>query len=201
MFELYKQEHNYLKDVGAKGIWNADILSARDYREYTNWHLKELVRLRFLPGDWPKDFKEFLLDRNGKDLYILSHLDTTIAFNEIDDESWQTAIRKAEANFEKTSYSLDSFGNWTGFDLIYDFYRLQSADKLAINDIGTGRTKQYQLLIKSFLDNQNNQDSGNDSMRESFYELSLIMQHFLNGAPADHFRIDLQNGKVESLVN
>jgi hypothetical protein len=211
LFDLYKLEHAYLKDIGAKGIWNDDVLSAKDYHEYTSWHLKELVRLRFLPGDWPTEFKDFLLDRNGKELFILSHLDTSIAFDEIAGgpgdlsitkyaESWQAAIRKAEVKINKTGGSFDSFGDWTGFDLIFDFYRLRSADKLAINDIGTGRTREYHLLIESFLENQGKQDFGNDSLKESFNELSLIMQHFLNGAPADHFRVDLQNGKVESLV-
>jgi len=211
LFELYKQEHAYLKNIGAKGIWNDEILSAKDYHEYTNWHLKELVRLRFLPGDWPKEFKDFLLDRTGKELFILSH-DTTMAFGDIANEpgdlsqtryaeSWQAAMRKAEVEITNAGCSLDSFGDWTGFDLIFDFYRLRSADKLAINDIGVGRTKQYQLLIKSFLDNQDEPDFGNDSLRESFYELSMIMKHFLNGVPADHFRVDLRNGKVESLVN
>ena len=212
LFDLYKLEHAYLKDNRAKGIWNDDILSAKDYHAYTNWHLKELVRLRFLPGDWPKGFKDFLLDRTGKVLLILSHLDSNIAFDEIAEgpgdlsitkyaESWQAAIRKAEVEINKTGGSLDSFGDWTGFDLIFDFYRLRSADKLAINDIGTGRTREYHLLIESFLENQGKQDFGNDSLKESFNELSLIMQHFLNGAPADHFRLDLKNGKMESLVN
>jgi 3',5'-cyclic AMP phosphodiesterase CpdA len=212
LFDLYKMEHAYLTDNRVKGIWNDDILSAKDYHSYTTWHLKELVRLRFLPGDWPKEFKDFLLDRTGKELLILSHLDSNIAFDEIAGEtgdlsitkyaeSWQAAIRKAEAEMNKSGGSLDSFGDWTGFDLIFDFYRLRSADKLAINDIGTGRTQEYHFLIESFLKNQGKKDYGNDSLKERFNELSLIMQHFLNGAPADHFRVDLQNGKVESIVN
>jgi hypothetical protein len=212
LFDLYKLEHAYLMDNRAKGIWNDDILSAKDYHSYTSWHLKELVRLRFLPGDWPKKFKDFLLDRTGKELLILSHLDSNIAFDEIAGEpgdlsitkyaeSWQAAIRKADVELNKSGGLLDSLGGWTGFDLIFDFYRLRSADKLAINDIGTARTQEYHLLIESFLKNQEKQDYGNDSLKESFNELSLIMQHFLNGAPADHFKVDLQNGNVESLVN
>ena len=212
LFDLYEMEHTHLKDMGAEGIWNDEILGSKNYHEFTSWHLKELVRLRLLPEDWPAGFADFMLDRNGKELFILSHLDTSIAFDAIADEpadlgiteyakSWQAAIQKAESEIHKTLGSPDSFGDWTGFELIFDFYRLRSADKLAINDIGTERIQQYNLLIKSVMEHQGQLDYGNDALKKSFMKFSLIMQHFLNGAPADHFRVDLQNGKVENLVN
>jgi len=212
LFDLYGQEYAFLNAAGATGIWNDEILCAGDYKEYTDWHLNELVRLRFLAGDWPAEFKDYMLDLTGKELYILSHLDTTLAFSDFANdpagtgknrhaESWQAALHKAEVEMNAAGGSLDSFENWTGYDLIVDFYRLRSADKLAIKDIGAVRTEQYQLLLKSFLDNQGKQDFGNDSLREDFFELSYIMKHFLNGAPAEHFSIDLQNGEVKSLVN
>jgi 3',5'-cyclic AMP phosphodiesterase CpdA len=212
LFDLYKMEHTYLNDIGAKDIWNDEILASKDYHEYAGWHLKELVRLRLLPEDWPAEFRDFMLDRNGKELYALTHLDTTVAFDAIAVEpadlsetkfaqSWQRAIHRAETEINKTGDSLDSFGDWTGFELIFDFYRLRSADRLAINDIGAGRIRQYDLLVKSVLDNQAEPDYGNDSLKKSFYEFSLIMQHFLNGAPADHFSLDLQNGKVVSIAH
>ncbi len=70
LFPLYEMEHAWLSRTGSSGIWNSDVLLAESYRDLTQWHLKELVRLRFLPADWPEDLKEFLLNSTGKDLLI-----------------------------------------------------------------------------------------------------------------------------------
>ncbi|MGQ1909192.1 metallophosphoesterase [Marinifilum sp. RC60d5] len=172
LFPLYEQEHAYLEKIGAQNIWNKDILDAKTYHEFTNWHLKELVRLRFLKKDWPVEFRDFLLKATGNELLNVA------------------GVKVADSA---------SFDNWTGFDMIFDFYRLRSADKLAIKDIGIDRIKQYQIIIKSLLKEDTNSNI-TDDVRKDFFEFAEIFHHFLNGAPADHFQIDLKNNALIDLV-
>ena len=47
LFPLYQMEFDYLKKSGQKS-WNSDLLKSNTYLEFTNWHLKEMVKTRFL---------------------------------------------------------------------------------------------------------------------------------------------------------
>ena len=172
LFPLYEKEYAYLLSSGAKTRWNHDILSVSDYHEFTSFHLRELVRLRFLKSDWPEDFKAFLLNSSGRDL-----------------------LKYSKAPINASEEYLKQFDSWTGFDMIYDFYRLRSADKLAIRDIGRDRIKQYQLINNAIL---NNLDS-NDVRLSKFKSFATTFHHFLNGAPADHFQVNLKEGFIIDL--
>ena len=111
-----------MDSVKSPSTWNPDILATSSYHDYTAWHLKELVRLRFLKDDWPEDLREFFGNSTGKQMYDY--------------------VEAHSQNPE--SDSLLNIGDWTGMDLIYDFYRLRSADKLAIPDIGKERLAAYE---------------------------------------------------------
>lgn len=203
-FELYKQEYNYLDSIGNGNIWNREILTSKSYREFTDWHLRELVRLRFLPQEWPAEFKDFMLSISGDELLALSQSNTTLPLKKLlkkmrDDPKksssyWEKAIRKAK----ESGLSFEKFENWSGFDLFLDLYRLRSADQLAFPDIGSDRLKEYDLIINSFLnDNQTIQE--NDDMKMEMIELMSIFQKFSNGAPSDHFELNLDTGEIFSL--
>jgi len=170
LFPLYEMEHAWLTKTGSSGVWNRDVLLAKSYRELTLWHLKELVRLRFLPADWPENLQEFLLNATGKDL--LMHAKPA----------------------EQTDLDSAAFVNWTGFDLIYDFYRLRSADQLAIQDIGTERIEQYRCLLNVW-----KTASAEDTLSQQIKSFSEIFDRFLTGMPADHFLIDLKENTVTDL--
>ncbi|MGQ1947743.1 metallophosphoesterase [Geofilum sp. OHC36d9] len=174
LFPLYEKEYAYLSSIGAQNRWDHDILSASDYHEFTSWHLKELVRLRFLKSDWPADFTTFLLKSSGRDL-----------------------LNYSKASIPEAQILSDEYDGWTGFDMIYDFYRLRSADKLAINDIGWDRIKQYQLINSAIL-NHLNED---DPMFSEFKNFAIILHHFLNGAPADHFQVNLVEGVITNMAD
>lgn len=174
LFPLYKKEHAYLSSINANNIWSEEILDASTYREFTSWHLRELVRLRFLKSDWPEDFREFLLQSSGKDLLTYS----------------KASVKDSEVNVKK-------YETWTGFDMIYDFYRLRSADKLAIKDIGWDRIMQYQIINNAIISNL----KLGDIMFEDFYDFAIILHHLLNGAPADHFQVNLKSGEIVDLAN
>ena len=171
LFPLYEMEFNYLKESKAKNSWNKEILEVNSYKEFTNWHLKELVRLRFLKKDWPKDFKDFFLEKTGEELMILAGktLDIDVRFSA-----------------------------WTGFDMLFDLYRLRSADALAIEDIGAHRMKEYKELIKLYkakfilLENPT-------SLEMEFYHFCVIFEKFSNGEPTNHFKIDLSTLKISEV--
>ncbi|MGQ1784641.1 metallophosphoesterase [Saccharicrinis sp. GN24d3] len=174
LFPLYEKEHDYLNSIKAGNIWNKDILTVSTYHEFTSWHLRELVRLRFLKSDWPEDFKDFLLKSSGRDLLMYS-----------------------KATLNESEKILKEYDSWTGFDMIYDFYRLRSADKLAIKDIGWNRIQQYQLINSAILKQINERSP----MFVDFQNFATVLHHFLNGAPADHFLVDLEKGEITDLID
>ena len=174
LFSLYEQEHDYLKSITATHIWNKDILSSENYRKFTQWHLKELVRLRFLPDDWSQEFVDDFIHKTGEEL-LLEQLEQ----QEINDAVLDSI------NLKKTD-----FKTWIGFDMVYDFYRLRSADELAFTDIGDARLQQYKVLCNQML----------TSKKEAYRNWAIIFDKSLNGKPADHFKIDLIEGSIERVL-
>jgi hypothetical protein len=205
-FELYKQEYAYLDSIGDSNIWNREILASRSYREFTDWHLRELVRLRFLQKEWPTEFKDFMLSVSGDELLALSQNDTILPLKELlkklrDDtekssDYWKNAVKVAKEN----DLSFKNFGEWSGFDLFLDLYRLRSADQLAFSDIGQDRLAEYEVITNSFLkDKKTSMDS--DPIKTDLIEMMSIFKKFSNGAPADHFEINLGTGEIFSIIN
>ncbi|MDD7886958.1 metallophosphoesterase [Flavivirga sp. 57AJ16] len=198
LFPLYEKEFNYLKQSG-KPLWNFDILRSKSYHDFTMFHLRELVRLRFLEDDWIPSFKDFMLKITGEELLILPYLDSKIGYetlisnkNSFKDE-WKLAKNKAKKELEKTDFKLNDFKDWDGFDLIFDFYRLRNADILAIKDIGLKRIEIYKWLFTNQKVNKRNYDDLNEKKLLEFYN---IFAHFLNGAPTENFSIDYKTGNI-----
>lgn len=171
LFSLYEQEHDYLKSINATHIWNKDILSSENYRKFTQWHLKELVRLRFLPDDWSQEFVEDFIHKTGEELLFEQQEINVAVLDSVN-------LKKAD------------FKTWTGFDMVYDFYRLRSADELAFTDIGDARLQQYKVLSNQML----------TSKKEAYRNWAIIFDKSLNGKPADHFKIDLIEGSIERVL-
>lgn len=178
LFELYKQEHQFLESISSNDIWDKKILEAKSYHDFTEYHLKELVRLRFIPDEWPKDFTGYFTKATGYEL--LSRLEKP--------ENLTNTLKKY-------GLKVEDFKLWTGFDFMVDLYRLQSADCLALDDIGKKRLAQYRLIIKLSGDKQQATE-GIDRHCGLFYS---IFSKFLNGDPAAHFKIDTTTGRVKEI--
>ncbi len=172
LFPFYEGEYAHLKEIKSDNIWDKEILKAKDYKEFTNWHLKELVRLRFLPEDFPADFLKSIEKLSGKDLLEINKNTAEI-----------------EKELKANSLLFSDFESWTGFDMIFDFYRLKSADELAFSEIGNKRLKQYELICKEL-------KKSNDPKLILWSE---IFWKTRNGDPSDHFKIDLKNNKIDNL--
>jgi hypothetical protein len=175
LFPLYEQEYQHLKEVGDDKIWNRDILKSKTYNEFTQWHLKELVRLRFLPGNWPKDLTQAMMTSTGRDLLL----------------SAKAGLDDHEINglLQKNQLKIEDFNDWMGFDMIYDFYRLRGADELAIPIIGLKRLQQYAFVCEQL------KQTGNTS----FKLWATIFEKSSKGAPANNFRIDLNTNTIDRI--
>ena len=177
-----------------------------------------LARLRFLPQDWPADIRELLLQLNGAQLLIISQLKTDISLAQIAalvnqqnqrkllEKDWHIATKQAAAIAKKNGLSLDSFAAWTGTDLSVDFYRLWSADQLALRDIDSQRFAHYQLLAQQFLLSANDQpntknppDKPRNTYQKKLGELLSILTQFSGDAQSDHFLLELKSGKIKQI--
>lgn len=175
LFEHYQQEWDHLKAIHSPHLWNKAVLGAKDYYDFTNWHMTELTRLRFIPEEWPCEIRQMLFSLNGADMLTLSQLDGQVPYREVmsvpqsDDHAicapsrvdlpaqyvqknaaaWRKAQDKARALVQQNGMTLEAFAAWNGFDLAVDFYRLRNADELALRDITATRLREYRLLTRT----------------------------------------------------
>ncbi len=197
-------EYQFLESQNTQDIWNIDILKTKNYHDFTDFHLKELVRLRFLKDDWPNAFKDFILNVSAKDLLVLANMQSDQDFDFIlkNKEQFQKEWKEAEAKSEKiltqNNLKKENF-NWTGYDLLVDFYRFRSADELALADVGIQRAKEYKVLSNLFLEGSKADLSKDNPLQKQMKLFLIIFNKFMHEVPADHFTVDLKNGAIKSL--
>ncbi len=180
-FDKYQTEHDFLKSNFPDAQWDEAILASRSYLDFTNFHLKELVRLRFLPKDWPEDLKKQLATNTGWQLLLYAgtlQKDETTPRQEA-----LTENKEALKLLRKNELRKSDFEDWTGLDLILDFYRFRSADELAKKDIDPNRLRAYSYFFKILLANRKN------PKLEALQQFALIFQKQMNGEPAVIFSI------------
>jgi hypothetical protein len=175
LFPLYEKEYEILQKEERKDSWDKDILKSASYHDFMLFHLKELVRLRMIPGDWPKDFIEKTKGFTGEDLLLL--------------------LKNTNKQKEKSIYN-EAFKKWDMEDLLFDLYKLQSADELAKKDIPAERLQQYQILEKLFL-----KYKGNDPTTLKLKSVFKILSLLSHGDPADHFEINLKKSTIKRIGN
>ncbi|UFH31880.1 metallophosphoesterase [Chryseobacterium sp. C-71] len=171
LFPLYQKEFDALKSRNTKDIWNIDILKTKNYHDFTLFHIKELVRLRFVPSDWPKDFIKKASKLSGEDLLYLS-IDTANS-------------NKINAEKSKT---------WNFEDALLNLYQLQSADELAKKDIPEKRLSQFKILHENF-EKLNTEDEFLNQLKTFF----KILNKLSSGDPADHFKIDFKKRNLKKI--
>ncbi|MGS2760652.1 metallophosphoesterase [Sinomicrobium sp. M5D2P9] len=180
LFPLYSLEYDYLQDQ-QKPVWDKSILRTEQYSDFTLWHLKELVRLRFAK-DWPEKLYDSIRIRKGTD--FLSVLPETAAFTK----------KEIHLQLQNAGLTSEDFRKWDGNDLLLDFYKLRNADVLALKDIPEERIAHYNFLAGAY---------GKLSVDTEFLnQLKTVFEclyHFTHGAPADRFEIHLDSGKLKAI--
>lgn len=81
LFEHYEDELQCLEAAGTSA-WDRTILSAQNYRQLVHGHLRELVRLRFLPTNWPPELRR-LLELSLAEVVYLVFLETRLTGAEV----------------------------------------------------------------------------------------------------------------------
>ncbi|MBU0912236.1 MAG: metallophosphoesterase [Gammaproteobacteria bacterium] len=214
LFEHYQHEWQQLKQ-DKQPLWDAKILQSKNYREFANGHLRELTRLRFLPNDWPDELRQLLLALNGEQMLLLAQLNTKVTLGEFSpallqqlsqSPEWQQARQKAQVQALAAGLKLEDLANWTGFDLVLDFYRLQNAGELALPDIPAARLKEYGFFTETL----QQPDTATPVQewtkwtlpqysRYKFAALFQIIDGFLQGQPNGDFLLNMQTGELSSL--
>ncbi|HAS24603.1 MAG TPA: phosphoesterase, partial [Vibrio sp.] len=234
LFSHYEEEHEYLtanasnEEEEAK-IWDINILDSKSYYELTDWHIRELTRLRFLPSDWPIEMREMIMHMNGEEMMIMSQLETQFTVCQLADKlgypvegctangvvdeeqfqkDWQAAKVEAEVLASTEGLSLADFAEWSGELLATDFYRLRNADELAFRDIGETQLRQYELLSRELAEFDGTVDSElgdlgqytvGEVFRSRFGSLFVILEKFATGQASDHFLIDIDQQTLTDL--
>lgn len=156
-FDQYRKEARFLKTRQDLVPWDTTILNANTYGSFVNLHLKELVRLRFLPKDWPKALTDLMVPYHGLELLALAN-DPTLFISVKQDQTAKRKDREAGTRIAlgELTKALNAHGlrkadfeSWTGMDWILDFYRLRNGDQVSLDAIGKKRLKAYSFLIRS----------------------------------------------------
>nr|WP_261837302.1 metallophosphoesterase [Vibrio ishigakensis] len=231
LFEHYEEEHAYLTESATTpeeedAIWNYEVLTSKNYHEFTDWHLRELTRLNFVPGEWPLDMQLMVKAMKGDDMLIMSQLETDTTLCELAEyldyvvagchakarstfeDDWALATKKAQMVASEAGMTLEDFESWTAEELAVDFFRLRNADGLALMDIDEVRLDSYVVLTEQ-LSNIEVEVTGSakgphdirvsELFKERFSALFNIMQKFSTGEPSDRFLIDLEAQELYDL--
>lgn len=218
LFPLYEEEWSYLENIDYERIWNRNILKSKTYLEFTDWHIRELSRLRFLPGEWPADLRLLLNNSSGSHLLIASFLpqeiwekltwstireeiDNTIESvdsSEDNDVPFHAALLQAKMIVERDGFTLHEFEQWNGETLSTDFYRIRNAGELALKHIPGERIIQYSVIAENFRNqSQKTVPKNNGSLYNSMHAVFEVLAIFSNRIPSDHVMIDLIEGKIK----
>ncbi|MGO2478312.1 MAG: metallophosphoesterase family protein [Pseudoalteromonas sp.] len=126
LFNAYEKEHKYLKSNKPEQAWDKSILAAKNYQNFSKMHLHELAKWRFIPREWPSEFRNNVLK--------MSLLEVITLFD-VEQKSVSTA-------------KLQSLQTRTVLDFISDFYLVRNAGSLAFVDISKQDQKMYEIMAR-----------------------------------------------------
>lgn len=118
-FPQYEQELRYTQSVGHEPVWSTQALQSQSYQEWCDWQMRDLVRTRFAKRDLPEILQHGMLPLTGQQL-----------------------LRRMGCKHHTDV-------QWTGLDLLTDFYRLHYSGPLALSLIPQQRLKDYERLFNA----------------------------------------------------
>jgi len=182
LFPFYQKEYDYLQgstvatDIAKR--WDKSILGTKSYGDFTNQYWGQLSMLRFMGDYWPSDMKEAATKLDGRQMLILSQLNSGYTVAQLKDvqdllplssagfvvdpagqtpttsaqfqADWAVATAKASQLAVAAGLTLDSFSQITPSQFCGDFHRVVYAGELALLDMGEARVKQYKVLMSAF---------------------------------------------------
>mgnify|MGYP005848270515 FL=1 len=198
LFPHYKEEWAYLDSINYAGIWSKEVMNAASYSEFTNWHIRELARLRFFPENWPKNMKDQFLDLTGGEMLALfAAIKESSDYDHVIEDSL-TNSKISEASDEiiiQNGMNPQNF-RWTGKDVVLDFHRLLNAGKLAFSDITNNRLTQYRFMASYIKSVKVNKITDENKISKQLYQLFIILEQFISEEPSVHFHMNLETGEI-----
>ncbi|MCM0059248.1 MAG: metallophosphoesterase [Algoriphagus sp.] len=179
-FELYSMEHRWLAKANPKALWNAEILKAPNFLAYTQFHLRELIRLRFINSDWPKDLGLLVNALNAKSLQEWAALPAEKK------EAYLDQLLLDQQNRPVDAIRVGS--------LMEDFYLVKNGGDLGKSLIPQERLNVYSQVftVKKEVDPKSTTRS---SQLANFLGVFSILFQSL---PSDDFVIDLHSREIKS---
>lgn len=179
LFYLYKKEYRHLKKSGSTELWNKEILNTKNYHDFMLFHLRELVRLRFIPNEWPQPFTDDFTTMDGYEILT------------------KTNKEKSSINLllKQHGISATELRQWNGADWIYDLYKFQSADCLALPDIDKKKMMQYNMIMDAALKNHIKPEV---KEIEPYLLFFRVFKKLSNGELSGNFEIDLETGIIKT---
>lgn len=174
-FDLYKMEHKWLSQKASSAHWNLGILDAVDYLDFTQQHLQELIRMRFLKSDWPEDLGILV---NGISAAQL--------------EEWLESSSSARERLLDSYFQSIQKSNQKG-SLMEDFYLIKNGGDLGSGQIPGDRLEVYRSLVKK------NLEGNKGTLNGQFSEFLKIFGKLCNGLPSDDFFVDLVDLSVKRM--
>lgn len=153
-FDRYRKECEYTQSQGKAPIWYTEVLDAKTYGEFCDWQFRDLVRNRFAVKDLPEILRNEMLPKTGMQL--------------LEDIGSRTKEGKAYAKGSK------SMKEWTGMDLLTDFYRLHYSGKLAMSLIPEQRIKDYMMLFDT-IERSNSNTEFDRQMKDFAYAFKCFL--------------------------
>ena len=113
---MYAKEWQYRNRAGLKN-WDNTILDAPDYLRFTDAHLKEVVRQRYVGREWPKPLATFIQNQTVGDA-----LETLVCGNvsRITDEGLLTMPAITLANDYYRIRNAGQFADLSGREVVYE---------------------------------------------------------------------------------
>lgn len=177
-FDLYRMENRWLAETNPSAVWNEEILNSPDFLAYTRFHLRELIRLRFLKSDWPEE---------------LGLLVNTLTMEEMDFWSDLSPVEGAAflSQVVATAKNKTKDLPYAVGPLLEDFYLVKNG-----GDIGKALIPESRKLIyKKIFQTKPILTGESSSLQDQFQKLGTIFFRLMQGFPSDDFTIDLQNLK------
>jgi predicted MPP superfamily phosphohydrolase len=176
LFDLYQMEHAWLGGDLSPKNWSSEILRSEDYLSFTRFHLRELIRLRFLKSDWS--------DSLGNLVRIISTAQL---------QEWLDSTPK---NRPKIIQEIIDSSSDLGVNshLLEDFYLLKNGGDLGAALIPASRMDFYKSLKNISIG-----QAHSHSLNSQFEDLLRIMGQLATGFPSGNLEINLNRMEIKKL--
>ena len=179
-FELYSMEHRWLTTANPKALWNKEILKAPDFLAYTQFHLRELIRLRFIKSDWPEDLGLLVNALDARSLQQWA------ALPEEKKEAYLDQLLLDQQNQPADAIRVGI--------LMEDFYLIKNGGDLGKTLIPQERLNDYSQVFAL----TKGEDSKSNPRSSQLGDFLGIFSTLIQSLPSDDFVIDLQSFEIKN---